>query len=119
VTPPPGEWAPRRTLWTAWPSHEHLWGEATEQAREEVGAMVRLLAQPSPATGARYPVQWQLDVAGTRYQVKARLDNQELDSRQSTGSVYWEGLSALLDAQGRVIGQGYLEMTGYVAPMVL
>jgi agmatine deiminase len=52
VTPPPGEWAPRRTLWTAWPSHEHLWGEATEQAREEVGAMVRLLAQPSPATGA-------------------------------------------------------------------
>jgi len=28
-------------------------------------------------------------------------------------------LSELLDAQGRVIGQGYLEMTGYVAPMAL
>ncbi len=52
LTPPPGEWAPRRTLWTAWPSHGHLWGEAMEKAREEVGAMVRLLAQPSPATGA-------------------------------------------------------------------
>lgn len=73
----------------------------------------------SPATGARYPVQWLLDVAGARYQVKARLDNQELDSRQSTGNVYWEGLSDLLDAQGRVIGQGYLEMTGYVSPMSL
>ncbi|KGM40474.1 hydrolase [Aquabacterium sp. NJ1] len=73
----------------------------------------------SPATGARYPVQWQIDVAGTRYQVRPRLDQQELDSRQSTGGVYWEGLSDLLDAQGRVIGQGYLEMTGYVSPMSL
>jgi len=52
IAPPPGEWAARRTLWTAWPSHEHLWGDATEQARTEVGAMVRLLAKPSPATGA-------------------------------------------------------------------
>ncbi|MBI2732367.1 MAG: carotenoid 1,2-hydratase [Aquabacterium sp.] len=73
----------------------------------------------SPATAARYPVQWLLEVAGARYQVKARLDNQELDSRQSTGNVYWEGLSDLLDAQGRVIGQGYLEMTGYASPMSL
>ncbi|MET0545849.1 MAG: agmatine deiminase family protein [Caulobacterales bacterium] len=50
--PPPGEWAARRTLWTAWPSHEHLWGEALGQARAEVGAMVMALAMPSPATGA-------------------------------------------------------------------
>ncbi|WP_290676690.1 carotenoid 1,2-hydratase [Aquabacterium sp.] len=73
----------------------------------------------SPATAARYPVSWLVDVAGTRYEVRARMDNQELDSRQSTGGVYWEGLSELRDAQGRSVGSGYLEMTGYVAAMSL
>ena len=73
----------------------------------------------SPATGARYPVEWQLDLPGARYAVRARLDNQELDSRHSTGSVYWEGLSSLLDAQGREVGTGYLEMTGYAAALKL
>ena len=73
----------------------------------------------SPATGGRYPVEWQIDLPGARYTVRARLDNQELDSRNSTGSVYWEGLSALHDAQGQVIGSGYLEMTGYVGALVL
>lgn len=73
----------------------------------------------SPATRAAYPVQWQLDVAGVRYTVRALLDAQELDSRASTGGVYWEGLSELLDAGGRSLGQGYLEMTGYAAPLQL
>ncbi|WP_363302075.1 lipocalin-like domain-containing protein [Aquabacterium sp.] len=94
-------------------------GQATRPFQPEEVRFTPLRSWTSPATAARYPVQWQLDVAGTRYQVKARLDSQELDSRQSTGGVYWEGLSELLDAQGRVIGQGYLEMTGYVAPMAL
>jgi predicted secreted hydrolase len=73
----------------------------------------------SPATGARYPVQWTVEIPGARFEVRARIDNQELDSRGSTGSVYWEGLSTLLDAQGQVIGNGYLEMTGYAAAMQL
>jgi predicted secreted hydrolase len=67
----------------------------------------------SPATRARYPVAWQVDIADQRFSVQARVDAQELDSRGSTGSVYWEGLSTLLDAQGRTVGSGYLEMTGY------
>ena len=67
----------------------------------------------SPATRARYPVAWQVDVAGQRFTVQARTDAQELDSRGSTGSVYWEGLSTLLDARGQAVGSGYLEMTGY------
>lgn len=67
----------------------------------------------SPATRARYPVVWQVDVAGQRYTVEARTDAQELDSRGSTGSVYWEGLSTLRDARGQAVGSGYLEMTGY------
>jgi predicted secreted hydrolase len=67
----------------------------------------------SPATAASYPVEWTLDTPVGRFAVRARLDAQELDSRSSTGTVYWEGLSELLDAQGRVIGRGYLELTGY------
>ncbi|MCX7277963.1 MAG: carotenoid 1,2-hydratase [Burkholderiales bacterium] len=67
----------------------------------------------SPANQAHYPVEWTLDTPMGRLQVQAAIDNQELDSRQSTGAVYWEGLSRLLDAQGRLVGHGYLEMTGY------
>lgn len=67
----------------------------------------------SPATRARYPVQWQLDHPGGRHTVRALLDAQEMDGRSGTGTVYWEGLSELLDAQDRRVGLGYLEMTGY------
>ena len=45
------------------------------------------------------------------------LDNQELDSRASTGAIYWEGLSDLFDVQGRHVGRGYLEMTGYAGSL--
>ncbi len=71
----------------------------------------------SPANQARYPVEWALDTPMGRFSVQAVLDNQELDSRGSTGAVYWEGLSRLLDAQGLLIGHGYLEMTGYAGAL--
>ena len=67
----------------------------------------------SPATQASYPVQWTVTTPAGRFVVKALLDNQELDSRGSTGAIYWEGLSDLLDERGTPVGRGYLEMTGY------
>jgi len=74
----------------------------------------------SPATGASYPVTWTVDTPVGRFAVRARLDAQELDGRQGSGTVYWEGLSELLDApSGRVVGEGYLEMTGYARRMRL
>ncbi len=73
----------------------------------------------SAASSARYPVEWTVETPAGRFTVRALLDNQELDSRASTGAVYWEGLSELLDAQGRRVGGGYLEMTGYAAPLRL
>ena len=45
--------------------------------------------------------------------MRAVIDDQELDSRASTGAIYWEGLSDLFDSNGRRVGRGYLEMTGY------
>ena len=53
------------------------------------------------------------------YELRALLDAQELDSRASTGAVYWEGLSELLDRQGHRVGLGYLEMTGYAGRLRL
>ena len=73
----------------------------------------------SPATGARYPVEWRVATPAGRFAVSSLLDDQELDSRASTGAVYWEGLSRLADASGRRVGRGYLEMTGYAARLVL
>ncbi|MDB5844912.1 MAG: secreted hydrolase-like protein [Polaromonas sp.] len=67
----------------------------------------------SPLTRISYPVEWLVRISADAYVVKAVLNNQELDSRNSTGSIYWEGLSELLDGQGRRLGMGYLEMTGY------
>lgn len=73
----------------------------------------------SPATHATYPVEWQVNTPAGRFTVRAVLDAQELAGQQSTGTVYWEGLSELRDADQRVVGEGYLEMTGYANPMVL
>jgi len=67
----------------------------------------------SSTSGANYPVQWAVHTPAGRFTVQALLDAQELDSRASTGAIYWEGLCALMDAGGHEVGRGYLEMTGY------
>ena len=71
----------------------------------------------SPLTQASYPVEWMVRTPADFYTVRAVIDNQELDSRQSTGAIYWEGLSELIDSNGKRVGSGYLEMTGYAAPL--
>ena len=73
----------------------------------------------SPSSQARYPVEWRLTTPVGSFGVRSLLDDQELDSRGSTGAIYWEGLSLLEDGQGRRVGRGYLEMTGYAAKLVL
>ena len=73
----------------------------------------------SRASGARYPVVWRVSTPVGRWEVRALLDAQELDSTASTGAIYWEGLSALHDDAGRRVGLGYLEMTGHARPLRL
>jgi predicted secreted hydrolase len=73
----------------------------------------------SPATNADYPVQWEIATPAGRHVLRALLDAQELDSRASIGTAYWEGLSELLDGSGRRVGLGYLEMTGYAGRLSL
>ena len=73
----------------------------------------------SPLTQTTYPVEWIVRTPADFYTVRAVIDNQELDSRQSTGAIYWEGLSELIDSNGKKVGSGYLEMTGYSKPLQL
>lgn len=72
----------------------------------------------SPRTGARYPVAMQIDTGDSRWQLVPLQDDQELDSRQSTGAVYWEG-AVRIERNGKPAGRGYFEMTGYLKALKL
>ncbi|MCU0769049.1 MAG: carotenoid 1,2-hydratase [Burkholderiaceae bacterium] len=72
----------------------------------------------SPRTNGSYAVAQRIRVGDRVFETRPLMNDQELDSRASTGAVYWEGASTLLEGNQRV-GRGYLEMTGLVAPMRL
>ena len=72
----------------------------------------------SPRTGAAYPVAMKITAGDVVLTLEPLIDDQELDSRASTGTIYWEGAMRAL-ASGRTVGQGYLELTGYGAPLRL
>jgi len=71
----------------------------------------------SPRTGVRYPVAMRLSIVARGLTLEPLFDDQELDTRATTGVVYWEGAVRVLEA-GRVIGRGYLELTGYEGRVV-
>jgi predicted secreted hydrolase len=73
----------------------------------------------SPGSGAGYPVEWTVATPAGTHGVRALMDAQEMLGRSATGTVYWEGLSTLHAADGRRVGLGYLEMTGYAGRLVL
>ncbi|MFZ4874433.1 lipocalin-like domain-containing protein [Janthinobacterium sp. Mn2066] len=72
----------------------------------------------SPRTQAEYPVATEIRTGATRWQITPLQADQELDSRRSTGAVYWEG-AVTVQRDGQPAGRAYLEMTGYVQPMKL
>jgi len=103
------------------PDGSALWGGGTHRdarGSQRAFAAGELAFRPlrtwtSPRTGVRYPVEWQVETPVGTFRVAALADDQELDSRGSTGALYWEGLSSLAGADGRTLGWGYLELTGY------
>jgi predicted secreted hydrolase len=72
----------------------------------------------SPRTEAEYPVAMRVRAGDLVVELEPLFDDQELDSRASTGTIYWEG-AVRARAGGRVIGTGYLELTGYWRPLKL
>ena len=98
-----------------------LWSHARRREAADAASQVRF--EPirrwlSPRSGASYPVAMRLVVDGRTLELQPLFDDQELDARASTGGYYWEGAIRVLDG-GRAIGRGYLELTGYAAPLRL
>lgn len=72
----------------------------------------------SARSGATWPVAQRIEAGGRQFTTQPLMPDQELDSRATTGAIYWEGASMLLEA-GKPVGRGYLEMTGYLEPIQL
>jgi predicted secreted hydrolase len=86
-------------------------GRVRTFASHEV-AMRPLRKWRSPRTGAEYPVGMSVQAGALALQLDPLMDDQELDARASTGTIYWEGAVRATRA-GREVGRGYLELTGY------
>jgi predicted secreted hydrolase len=66
----------------------------------------------SARTGTTYPVSWSVKAGDLELAIEPLFDDQEHDTRASSGTIYWEGaVRALRD--GKPAGLGYLELTGY------
>lgn len=72
----------------------------------------------SPRTGTSYPVSETLRTGALTWRLDPLMDDQELDSSQSTGAVYWEG-AVTVSRDGKTLGHGYLELTGYAKALKL
>lgn len=73
----------------------------------------------SPHTGATYPSGWTVDIPSQKVQLSIVpvMKDQELNTRQTTGVVYWEGdvrITGTEEGQS-IAGQGYVELTGYAS----
>ncbi len=91
----------------------------------------------SPRSGVRYPVSERVRVGPAQYTLAPLMQDQEFDARVTAGALYWEGAvraeaggaaagsaagSATTPAHAsaaRILGRGYLELTGYDRPLSL
>lgn len=72
----------------------------------------------SSRTGTVYPVSMFVFLEKEKFRLEPLMDDQELDARASTGTIYWEGAVTAFRGNAAV-GRGYLELTGYWKPMKL
>jgi len=71
----------------------------------------------SPRTGGTYPAGWQMAVPADDLfiELSPTVADQELDTRASTGVVYWEGSQRVraMHRGAAIGGEAYVELTGY------
>ncbi|MEE9322422.1 MAG: lipocalin-like domain-containing protein [Granulosicoccus sp.] len=100
----------------------------TEQQTQDYPVVFSVLRHwQSPRTGAIYPVAMRLRAGELDLTLEPLIDDQELDSRGSTGIIYWEGavrawLTTDIDDTNNgnrpTIATGYLELTGYAGDVL-
>ncbi len=104
-----------RQVW----SHATL-RDAAGKVTQYAAGQVRFTPQrywTSAATNTRYPVATAMALTDGKgepdmWNLQPLSDDQELDSRRSTGAIYWEG-AVTVQRNGKPAGRGYLELTGY------
>jgi predicted secreted hydrolase len=73
----------------------------------------------SAATGTTWPAGWTVTLPGEDLVVHLvpSVPQQELDTRATTGVVYWEGSQQVTATRGgkTLGGEAYVELTGYAA----
>lgn len=89
----------------------HRDGQVTTFGRDQVD-FVPVRTWRSPRTNTSYPVSMTVKTGALTWRLDPLMDDQELDSRQSTGAVYWEG-AVRVSRDGADVGRAYLELTGY------
>lgn len=130
------------TLWSSGSWRDAKGG--TEQLTDGILSFQPGRVWTSPATGARYPVEWTLSWPGHELRLAPLFDDQEMDTRSSTATAYWEGAvlarpagNAARTGGGRPdagasrsrpatsaagetppVARGYLELTGYWRPLL-
>ena len=92
-------------------------GKITHYAQDQVSFTPQKRWR-SPRTNAEYPVATTIATGDIQWQLTPLQQDQELDARQSSGAVYWEG-AVTVQRNGQPAGRGYLELTGYYKPLKL
>jgi predicted secreted hydrolase len=68
----------------------------------------------SSITKIEYPSTLQLTIDNVIYIIEPKLKNQEFNSKTLGGLSYWEGACSVKNIRGELIGNAYLEFTGYI-----
>jgi predicted secreted hydrolase len=74
----------------------------------------------SPQTNTVYPARWQVRIPSLSLvmNISPTVPDQEMQTLQTTGVIYWEGSVSLKGMKKGlpITGQGYVELTGYARP---
>ena len=89
----------------------------TRHLDEHAFEVAQIAQWRSPATGVVYPARWRITIPSEHLEIDLvpTVADQELDTRPTSGVVYWEGsqrVTASRDGK-RVSGDAYVELTGY------
>lgn len=90
-------------------TYEHVPGEAL--------VVETTASWTSPRTGATWPAGWRITVPAEELVIELQptVADQELDTRATTGVVYWEGSQVVSATRAGIPlgGEAYVELTGY------